>query len=298
MKKHISIALLAALAAALTLANEATAAIIYSTAGSSYSQNFDSLPNAPQNTSLGNTTIGWTDDNAAPGAGNFSIVGWYLLHPATIAEGGFNGRQRMRIGAGTANTGAFMSFGASGSTERALGMVNSNTFGAVGTESYYGARITNNTGRMLTSFTLSYSGEQWRDGGAALPALPNAQSITVDYSRTATSLETAAVYQEVPALTFTSPTFANTGGGAALDGNDASLPAPINKIAIGPVTVNNLQWMPGTDLWVRWTDLSDAGNDHGLGIDEVVFSAEIPEPASFVFFTLGLIGGCVVRRSR
>ena len=47
-----------------------------------------------------------------------------------------------------------------------------------GSDSFYGARFTNNTGSTLVSFTLAFTGEQWRDGGAATP---NAQSLTVGY---------------------------------------------------------------------------------------------------------------------
>src|SRR6266566_2554707 len=72
--------------------------VSYTTPGSTYLQNFDSLPNTPENVSLGNSPIGWTDDNAAPGAGNFSIVGWSLYHPTSTTEGGFNGHQRFRNG--------------------------------------------------------------------------------------------------------------------------------------------------------------------------------------------------------
>src|SRR5215831_7205198 len=86
----------------LAFAITADASVSYTTPASTYLQNFDSLPNTPENTSLGNSPVGWTDDNAAPGAGNFSIVGWYLYHPLPLAEGGFNSHQRMRIGAGTA----------------------------------------------------------------------------------------------------------------------------------------------------------------------------------------------------
>src|SRR4051794_36810428 len=73
----------------------ALATVSYDTDGSSYTQNFDTLPNSPTNATLGNSPIGWTDDNAAPGSGNFSILGWYLYHPTSVTEGGFNGHQRL-----------------------------------------------------------------------------------------------------------------------------------------------------------------------------------------------------------
>jgi hypothetical protein len=286
----------AACALTFSLASPGSAAIIYSTVGSTYSQNFNSLPSSPTNTSLGSSPTGWTDDNAAPPAGNFSILGWYLHHPTLQTEGGANGHQRIRLGTGSANTGSFWSFGSSGSPERALGMVSSNTMSAGNEASFYGLRLVNNTGRHLASFTLSYNGEQWRDGGAATPV---AQSITFDYSTSATSIEDALhAFTDVPALTFTSPTFVNTGGGGALDGNDDSLPAPVNKTAIGPIVVNAINWQPGATLWLRWSDINDGGNDHGLAIDDVQFSAEIPEPTSLLLVLLGAVGLTVLRRGR
>ena len=87
---------------------EARAAISYSVPESIYSQDFDSLPNSPTNTSLGSSPNGWKNDDPAPGAGNFSIIGWYLLHPLNATEGGFNGNQRLRAGSGNSATGSFL----------------------------------------------------------------------------------------------------------------------------------------------------------------------------------------------
>lgn len=269
------------------------AAILYNTPGSTYTQNFDSLPNTPTDVSLGASPLGWTNDNASPPVGNFSIVGFHLFHPTNQAEGGANGKQRMRIGAGSANTGAFMSYGSSGSTDRALGALSSNTLSPANGESYYGARITNNTGVTLVEFTLSYTGEQWRDGGTTTTGSV-AQTTSFDYSLNATSIEDAlATYTNETALDFVSPVFGATAG-AAKDGNLAA-----NRTVKGPVTVTGLNWLPGTDLWLRWTDINDAGNDHGLAIDDLSFSAEgIPEPGTFALAALaGLVSLAVRRRS-
>jgi hypothetical protein len=302
MMKQISIALVCTVGGILAFANSTPAAIIYNNPGDVYSQNFDSLPNTPENTNLQTaaTPKKWTDDTATPPGNDFSIVGWHLFHPLTQTEGGTNGNQRMRIGVGTANTGSFMSWGSTGSTERALGMLSSGTMSATGAGSFYGARITNNTGRKLASFTLSYTGEQWRDGGG--PGVASiAQSITFDYDIGATAIQTGT-YNSEPLLNFTSPTF-----GATTEENQANQATNdnwrngnlvANRTAIGPVTVTGLNWQPGTDLWIRWTDINDASNDHGLGIDDLQFSAVIPEPTSLVLFVLAVVGACIVRRGR
>jgi hypothetical protein len=286
-------------AVAAVCAAPARAAILYSTPASNYTQNFDSLPNSPTNTSLGTSPAGWIDDTSTPGANQFSIPGWYLWHPIMQSEGGANNHQRMRLGTGSANTGAFWSFGASGSAERALGMVSSNTMATPppitdmspdNGESYYGARFTNNTGITLQNFTVSYAGEQWRDGGAATP---NAQRISFNWKVGATSVQETGfnpvVFVGFP-LDFVSPVFTNTGGGAAVDGNGAG------RVPIGSVTVGGINWAPGTDLWIRWTDINDAGNDHGLAIDDVTFSANVPEPTGLRLWALAMLPGVGRRR--
>jgi len=73
------IAVVSSTAFIVAIACHSYAAVIYSTPGSTYLQNFDTLPNTPQNASLGASPAGWTDDNSSPGAGNFSIVGWHFI---------------------------------------------------------------------------------------------------------------------------------------------------------------------------------------------------------------------------
>src|SRR5215207_539177 len=164
-------------------------AIVYTVPDEIYFQNFDSLPLSPENTSLGTTAnaAGWIDDSAMPAVNQISIPGWYLYHPTdqSAQEGGVNGHQRFRVGPGTANTGSFWSFGASGSTDRALGDVGSTTLGANGSDIYIGLRITNGSGEILDQITVSYNGEQWRDGGAATPV---PQSMTFGWSTSALSI--------------------------------------------------------------------------------------------------------------
>jgi hypothetical protein len=46
--------------------NLVEAQVSYSVIDSIYMQDFDSLPNTPNNASMGNSPVGWTDDNASP----------------------------------------------------------------------------------------------------------------------------------------------------------------------------------------------------------------------------------------
>ena len=274
----------------LTALQYAQASVSYSTAGSTYSQNFDSLPNTPSNASLGNSPTGWTDDNASPGAGNFSIVGWYLYHPISQTEGGFNGHQRVRVTSGGTTTGAFYSFGSVGSTDRALGDIGSATLAADGANIYIALRLSNNTGQALNSFTVGYTGEQWRDAGVS-----TAETMTFSWSTTATSVsDPTSSFNNVAALNWTTPKA--TGTAAALDGNNAA-----NQVVLSPVTVTGLDWEPGTDLWLRFTDVQlVALADAGMGIDDFTFSADtvVPEPSTFALVGLGAVGLLIRRRRR
>src|SRR4051812_49254236 len=111
MRLKITVAL--AIALLITIANQSRAAVIYSTTGSTYTQNFDSLPSSPTNTSL-QATVPWTDDSTSS-ATQTSIPGWYLYHPVVqTTEGGANNHQRLRLSTGNSGTGSFYSFGVAG----------------------------------------------------------------------------------------------------------------------------------------------------------------------------------------
>src|SRR4051794_479703 len=88
--------------------SRAAAQIVVTDVTTAYTQNFDSLNNT-------GTTNAWAD--------NSTIAGWYatkaVTPPVTV----------YRADNGTSNAGALYSFGATGSTERALGTISSGTPG-------------------------------------------------------------------------------------------------------------------------------------------------------------------------
>src|SRR5437867_1644013 len=106
-----SACLLASLAAGALTFSTAQGSALYS--GGTYTQNFDSLPNTPENASIEATQGQWADDTVSVPGTTVSIIGWYLYHTLDpgAAEDGTNGHQRLRAGPGTQNTGAFWSFG-------------------------------------------------------------------------------------------------------------------------------------------------------------------------------------------
>ena len=135
--------------------------------------------------------------------------------------------------------------------------------------------MTNGTGGSIDSFNLSFDGEQWRDGGiSGTTAVPTAQTMVLEYG-------VGATFDEVPLWTapggtfdFASPIFLSTAAGVALDGNDAA-----NRAAGLGGTIPNLTWGAGETLWLRWVELNDVNNDHGLAIDNLQFSTgEVTPP--------------------
>jgi DNA/RNA endonuclease G (NUC1) len=208
------------------------------TLGVPLTENFDTLAST-------GTAITWTDSS--------TVAAWY------------SNRTAYNTGTGSSTTGGLYSFGVAGTgpvTDRALGSVASGTTGSI----YQAVRLTNNTGTTLTSLSISYVGEQWRDGGNATPA---AQALTFQYQAANAGVITAA---NAPSTGWTTPgvlSFASpiaTTTATVFDGNAAA-----NRVAISgtlAVTVN-----PGQEIWLRWEDLNDSGNDHALAVDDFSVTA-------------------------
>lgn len=189
----------------------------------------------------------WTD--------NTTLVGWYARTDATSPIGTNYGANN-----GSSNTGALYSFGTTSATDRALGMASSNSFtGSTAgvNKGYYGWRLKNNTGAAITSLTITWTGEQWRQEDNA-----TAHTISLFYQTgtTVTSL-TGGTWTSASSV-FTTP-ITGSGSTATLNGNLAA-----NRTA-GISTTISISLAAGDEIMLRWEDLNDVGNDHGMGIDDV-----------------------------
>lgn len=221
------------------------------TLGAPIIQNFDTLAQTG--------TPAWTDDT--------TLAGWYAQFSATPAN-----PTTYTAGTGSSNSGALYSFGIAGTnpvTDRALGAVSSGTPATI----YFALKLTNNTGSSIGSLSISYNGEQWRDGGAPTPA---AQTTNFQYqvagAGTITDANTPSTgWTTFSSLSFTSPTFTNTGAGAALDGNAAA-----NRTAKSATLTFGTPVAAGQEIWIRWEDINDSGNDHGLAVDDLIITAFAP----------------------
>jgi hypothetical protein len=253
----------------LAAAANAQASISVTGAGFTYSESFDSLT---------------TSTTASSWVNNGTLAGWSLFI-STLADA-----PTLVAGTGSGTTGSFMSFGGSGSGDRALGRLASGGtyFGSPTSDAvagYIAVAFVNNTGVNIDGFTVRFDGEQWRNGGNTAT-----QSLQMSYG-------IGAGFGTVGAWTTTGwdvPSLVNTGTAAAVDGNTTGLSANLGG------TVSTLTWAPGDTLWLRWADRNDTGNDHGLALDNFSISVSaIPEPGSLAMLLAGLGAvGFIARRRR
>src|SRR5690242_9398110 len=202
--------------------------------GTAYLQNFDTLANSGSSSSL--------------------PTGWFL------SESGTNANTTYTAGTGSSTTGDTYSFGATGSTERAFGMLLSGSLVPT-----IGACFTNDTGGVITALAVAYTGEEWRLGAAA-----RTDQINFQYSTNATSL-TTGTWTGVAALNFVTPDTATTG---AKNGNVAPDRTPLSS------TINGLNIAVGTTFWIRWTDTDVSGSDDGLAVDDFSLTPTTGPPPS------------------
>jgi hypothetical protein len=154
------------------------------------------------------------------------------------------------------------SYGATGSTDRALGEL---TSGSV--VSTIGACFVNNTGATITTFVIGYTGEEWRLGAADATV----DRLDFQYSTNATSL-TNGTYLNVDALDFVTPNNAVAG---VKDGNAAA-----NRTVFPPTAITPAAGIPpGATFYIRWVPSNISGANDGLAIDDFSIGAITSAPA-------------------
>ncbi len=196
---------------------------------------------------------------AATGSSNTTLPTGFRF-----SEGGTGGNLFYTADNGSLPTGNTYSYGSTGGADRALGEITSGTV-----QSTLGLCCVNNSGAPITSFQISYTGEQWRLGAADAIL----DRLDFQYSLNATSLSTGT-WIDVDSLDFVSPTNSSTAG--PIDGNAAA-----NRTLRGPVTINFCQTpVPqNATFYVRWVPVANiGGTNDGLAIDD--FSIIIDTPCT------------------
>lgn len=250
--RHVRKVIAGAMLASLALST-ANAQLNFSslTTGSSgtYSQDFNTLGSL--------ATQLWTDNTTLPG--------WYAARQGNGTSALLGPIPTYIGGSGAGNTGGLYSFtnnSVSPAVNKALGSISSGTPNTMA----YGVCFTNDTTtKIITNITINYTGEQWRNGGnTAVQTLAfsyyKASGIVTNADPTSTLVWTA-----VSSLNFDTPIVGATA--AALDGHAAA-----NRTVIAPVALTGLQIGPGEGVFFRWVDINDAGNDHGVALDDLSIS--------------------------
>ena len=198
----------------------------------STTENFNSLPYTGASTA-------WTD--------NLTLANWYC------------DRTILNISDGSVATVGLHSFGATASTERALG--------SVGGTTYFAIRLKNNDVQDIVSLDVSFIGEQWRE---------NINASTLEFQ-----------YQVANAGTITDANAPTTGWipYTALDFVDkfhATTQALIGNLPINQSSKSStiaLTATSGQEIWLRWK-LVAGTNKCGLSIDNLSITANYPAGCS------------------
>lgn len=254
----------------LAIANTAGAAALvlpsapysYTTMGSQYTQNFDSLT----------FTSGATDGNPVSNL------------PAEFAAARSNaGTTAEKPSLITLNSSSTVYPGGSSkvirpdatSTDYALGFATTSSIRTIV------LAIANNTGQTMDSFNLSFTAELYAVGATAA-----VNSLAFCYATSATAANDTLSYSALQNV-LTAP--AGNGSTAQFfDGRDPLIAQSKN------LTIENLNLAPGSYLFLRWTHTGTAPAGTTVSdvfaIDDIVFSTEapaIPEPASVTLLALG-----------
>ena len=208
------------------------ACVSLTAANVAYVQDFDTLSNV-----AGSTT------------NDLTVPGWFL----TESGGGARDNEQYAVDTGGSTVGDSYSYGAAGSTERALGSLRSGTVIPV-----FGACFTNNAGFTIMRLSIAYTGEEWRSGTAG-----RTDELDFQYSTDATDLATGT-WTGVAALNFVTPDTVTSG---AKNGNAAAERSALAS-TIAPVGIAN-----GATFWIRWIDSDASSNDDGLAIDDFALTA-------------------------
>ena len=260
--------LLVALSALAITATASAQVVSYSTSGSSYTQNFNSLSTSTNNAQT------WTQGE--------TLAGWYATSSGAGDFANYTPSWQTGISAGVL-------YHARSTEESSRSFLGARTTSGIGNATI-GLALQNSTGATVESFNLSFIASQFYKTTAA-------QQLRVSFSTDATSL-TSGTWTSISSLTYTAP---YTTGNAAVTTSEELASRQTLSIAS-----QSLNWGAGETMWIKWDSLRDLSGSYTgaagvLAINDVSFSATaIPEPSTYAaLLGLGALGLAVTaRRSR
>ncbi|MEZ4838952.1 T9SS type A sorting domain-containing protein [Flavobacterium sp.] len=215
------------------------------TATGSYTQNFNSLSQSGSSNSFSNNT---------------TISSWYIQRENSNANPNSYAADN-----GGSSSGRFYSYGSNGSSERALGILNSGSTD----DAAIGLLLRNTSGVTITNITVSYTLEQWRKGS------DGTQGVAFRYRTSSSSFSDLNEnsdfgWTSVSALDLDGPVSSGSDN-ISLNGNSAS-----NSVSVSNVSLSGLSLANGDYIMLRWRDINHSGSDNGFGIDDVTVNFTVP----------------------
>lgn len=211
------------------------------------------------------------DFNTLTTAGNWSngstLTGWYATSGTGIPSSFY-----LNDGSLTTTSPPLVSFGSVSDNDRGLGFVPVGT--SNGRLQSIGLRMKNTSGSTLTAFTISWDGEQWRNGSIESQNIKLYYKISLDPIANAPT----SISGLTPVNQFDSPENLSSGQPAvALDGNDAA-----NR---GVLTANISVSLPNNyEIMFVWIDTYNLFSyDHLFAIDNVSLSSSTQQSQTITF---------------
>jgi len=242
------------------------------TLGATITENFDSYASTAGTTAP--TFTNSLNTNTTTSAAQRTSA-WSYYTASNTGASAVTSTQFQANDPGNGSTGGFRSYGANGTTDRALGILASSSFGTfngvagnTNGVAAVAAQFTNATGGTITSLVISFTGEQWRQVTSA------ASFITVGYSVTSASAAISnAVTSPLSGMTFNAISLTNALGA----GNSLTTNSPVNGDAAAyrnttyTATITGLNILSGSSVNLAFVYAGGAGGGsrQGLAIDDL-----------------------------
>lgn len=205
----------------------------------SYSQNFDKLS--------ASGSVSWIDNNTIPEWYWQIISQNYKTYTATDGTDATLGKK---------------SFGVIGNSDRAMGVVPDKEYPIA-----MGLALQNKSSSNVSQISISYTGEQWYNGGYMSP-----QQIKFGYKIVSTFnpiFTDKSGWVAVPELHFNSPKYGTPS--TILNGN-----LPENSVIFKDVAISGVSIPPGSYILIRWSREASPSSSHSLAIDDVTIKWVVP----------------------
>ncbi len=199
--------------------------------------------------------------NGLPSSGSFSLTGKgpHSLSNSSITTTGLEGWYILQVAGSQTNTNFSASTGsATGSGIYSYGTGSNRALGSLasGTGVYaFGLVLTNETSLILNRIQIRFLATQWRKGGSG-----NKNNWQFGYQTGTADKLVSDTLRAMPALTMYS--LHTSSGAATLNGHLAQ-----NQIWIED-SITGINWLPGQELRLQWSDADETGSDDGMAIDD------------------------------